>query len=296
MLEAGEVPAPAVGLMVGLDLADRLTEGDLAKDRRKLSGGGQDVLPRAAGPVVTVSDQPQLPPSVLDGVHRSLWLVRESRTGGDHDGTDGGMVFTALEQRGRVVDAGLHPLQPRPLPAVLLQPVGQPAGPAHGIDREVGALHPRPLGRQVPHPTDRAALVRQASGLAGDHGDVGQRQDAPPDQRLQEGSAARKHDRVLGGDVRHAVGVVREHGRSAQNRALVLGLPGQPREPALELGPAGRQQDMHLPPVGHANPRGVFRIRAPLVPFDHNHALGVVGEDPCGEEPSDAAAQHHCGI
>jgi hypothetical protein len=106
VLEADEVPAPAVRLVVGVDLADQLIRGRLGEDRRQLRGGGGEVLGGSAGPVVTVSGQQHLPLAVLDRMHCSQWLVRELRAGPGDGGRDEGPVLRALEKSRRVVDAG----------------------------------------------------------------------------------------------------------------------------------------------------------------------------------------------
>jgi hypothetical protein len=91
-----------------------------------------------------------------------------------------------------------------------------------------------------------------------------------------------------------AVRVLDELTWAGQHRALVLQVPGQPRQPVLQPPPAARKQHMDLPVLRHT--RAGPAVDVDHVPLDHHHPVGMIGQDPGGQQPGDAAAQHARGI
>jgi hypothetical protein len=91
-----------------------------------------------------------------------------------------------------------------------------------------------------------------------------------------------------------AVRVLDELTRAGQYRALVLQVPGQPGQPVLQPAPAARKQHMYLPVLRH--PRAGPALGVDRVPLDHHHPAGMIGQDPGGQQPGDAAAQHAGGV
>lgn len=188
----------------------------------------------------------------------------------------------------------MEPFHSRPGPSPCSEPVVDAAAAAGGVHDEVGGPNGLAIGAGVPDRRDAPMVVHQASGAARGRPHVRQQQGPLAYRAFEQGTRAAEgiHMGVPVCWTPSTYDALRI--RAWQYRCAGPGLPHGPREPAFQLPEAVCHQRVYLCPPRYPAARRSADVVSLGFGIDDD-TLGVVREDPCGEQPPDPGTQYIIG-